>query len=54
MKRYTAPSITFRFPFRRRTLGTGGYNAPKKAGGATPPIKQFSQMKAGRPKPRIK
>lgn len=57
MKRYRPPTGgTFKFPFRigARSLATGGYNAPTKAGGKLPQIKQFSQMKPGRPKPRTR
>lgn len=50
------PGAGFRFPFRRRTMGTGGYNAPTpgRPSKSMPSIKQFSQMKPGHPKPKVK
>jgi hypothetical protein len=45
----------FKFPFRigARSLATGSLNAPG-TGKKMPPIKQFSAMKPGRPKPKVK
>lgn len=56
MKAYRPKVTAFKFPFRKQaggqSLATGSYNAPARPGGKMPPIKQFTQMKAGRPKPR--
>lgn len=56
-KRYRAPQTSFKFPFRvgGRSLAAGGQlNVPTKPGGKTPSIKQFTEMKPGRPKKRMK
>lgn len=59
MKSYRPPKMGFKFPFRRRqrrSLASGHLNAPKQGrpSKSMPSIKQFTQMKAGRPKPRVK
>lgn len=59
MKSYHAPTFTLKFPFRlrqRRSMATGHLNKPKQGrpSKSTPSIKQFSQMRAGRPKPKVK
>lgn len=59
MKRYRPPGIgAFKFPFRhgRKTQATGSYNAPAQGRPSKqmPPIKQFTQMKPGRPAQRPK
>jgi hypothetical protein len=56
--KYQRPVASFNFPFRggNRSMATGKLNAPKQGrpSKSVPPIKQFSQMKPGRPKPKAK
>lgn len=58
MKAYRPPAGGFKFPFRRgsRSMATGHLNLPKQGrpGKKMPSIKQFSSMKPGRPKPKVK
>lgn len=52
------PPTSFTFPFRHgpKSMATGRLNAPKQGrpSKAMPSIKQFSQMKPGRPRPKGK
>ena len=59
VKPYRAPATGFKFPFRikgPKSQATGHLNAPKQGrpSKSMPQIKQFTQMKAGRPKQRPK